>query len=52
MRSFFGECCLANGNQIWQKCTNLSLKFGVLFVGEIDRQLFAGKKQSLVKLTP
>jgi len=25
---FFGPLCLANGKQIWQKCANLSLKFG------------------------
>jgi len=34
MRSFFGEWHLANIEQIWQRCSNLSLKFGVLFVGE------------------
>jgi hypothetical protein len=39
-RSFFGKWRVANGKQIWQKCANLSFKFGVLFIGEIDQQFF------------
>ncbi len=38
MWGFFGAQCMANGIQIWQNCTNLSLKFGVLIVGEIEQQ--------------
>jgi len=41
MRSFFDSQCLANCKQIWQKSTNLSLKFEVLIIGEIKRQFFA-----------
>jgi hypothetical protein len=38
MRSFYGVWQMAN--KLDQKCTSLSLKFGVLFVGEIDQQIF------------
>jgi len=31
---------MANNKQIWQKCANFSLKFGVLIVGEIEWQFF------------
>jgi len=41
MRGFFGAQCMANGMQIWQKSTNLSLKFGGLIVGEIEQQFFS-----------
>jgi hypothetical protein len=38
-------------HSVWQtaiklakKCTNLSLKFGVLIVGEIEQQFFCGRR--------
>ena len=31
---------LANSRKNWQKCFNLSLKIGVLFVGQIDQWIF------------
>jgi len=45
-------------NKFDKKCTNISLKFGVLFVGEIDLRIFCSPaifclaKKSLVKSTP
>jgi len=40
---------------VGNKCTNLSLKFGVLSIGEIEKQFFCGGnvllvEKSLVKL--
>jgi len=45
-----GGVLLPNGvwqmaNKFGKKCTNLSLKFGVLFVGEIDERIFCLAKK-------
>jgi len=55
MKSFFGQMAFdkLTANKFGKKCTNLNLKFGVLFFGEIDQQILfvsLGNK-CLVKLT-